>query len=183
MDGSPVLSALFFRLSHPPYAVVEFLRAGAQLQVLLQQLGGDDLKHSCVDDLLSVFSGVRTRRLSSCARPEVAVGCDRLGGKMRILGIVWLCASLRAVAGTSAHACEDGHWIDEVLADGQILKLEDGSLWKVEAVDAVTSSHLASSFKRHCLRRQDCERRRWRDGSCAKNTLTRGMSRLDAGAG
>ena len=69
-----------------------------------------------------------------------AVGCDRLGGKMRILGIVWLCASLSAVAGTSAHACEDGHWIDEVLADGQILKLEDGSLWKVGAVDAVTSS-------------------------------------------
>jgi hypothetical protein len=59
---------------------------------------------------------------------------------MHILGIVWLCASLSAVAGTSAHACEDGHWIDEVLADGQILKLEDGSLWKVGAVDAVTSS-------------------------------------------
>lgn len=39
-----------------------------------------------------------------------------------------------------AFACEDGHWIQEVLADGQILKLEDGSLWKVDPADAVDSA-------------------------------------------
>jgi hypothetical protein len=33
-----------------------------------------------------------------------------------------------------------GHWIEEVLADGKILKLEDGSLWRVDSVDAVTSA-------------------------------------------
>ena len=59
---------------------------------------------------------------------------------MRILLIVALCTSFGAVTGTPAIACEDGHWITEVLADGQILKLEDDSLWKVEPVDAVTSS-------------------------------------------
>jgi hypothetical protein len=37
-------------------------------------------------------------------------------------------------------ACEDGHWIGEVLADGKILKLEDGSIWQVDPVDTVTSS-------------------------------------------
>jgi hypothetical protein len=45
-----------------------------------------------------------------------------------------------AASATPASACEDGHWIDEVMADGQILRLEDGSLWKVEPVDAVTST-------------------------------------------
>jgi len=45
-----------------------------------------------------------------------------------------------AVASAPARACEDGHWIDEVVADGQILKLEDGSLWKVDPTDTLTSS-------------------------------------------
>jgi hypothetical protein len=53
-----------------------------------------------------------------------------------------LCAILLfgAVASVPARACEDGHWIEEVLADGQILKLEDGTLWKVDPVDTITSS-------------------------------------------
>jgi hypothetical protein len=49
-------------------------------------------------------------------------------------------ALLSAVAAAPASACEDGHWIEEVLADGQILKLEDGSLWKVDPTDTPTSS-------------------------------------------
>src|SRR6266478_1334868 len=62
--------------------------------------------------------------------------------KMRIMGIVALGAALAgcAVASAPARACDDGHWIDEVLADGQILKLEDGSLWKVDPTDTLTSS-------------------------------------------
>jgi len=53
-----------------------------------------------------------------------------------------LCAILLfgAVASAPARACDDGHWIDEVVADGQILKLEDGSLWKVDPTDTLTSS-------------------------------------------
>jgi hypothetical protein len=53
-----------------------------------------------------------------------------------------LCAILLfgAIASAPARACEDGHWIDEVLADGQILKLEDGTLWQVDPGDTITSS-------------------------------------------
>jgi hypothetical protein len=35
---------------------------------------------------------------------------------------------------------ESQSWLDAVLADGQILKLEDGSLWKVDPSDTVTSA-------------------------------------------
>lgn len=52
--------------------------------------------------------------------------------------MIWAVALFGAA--TPACACEDGHWIDEVLADGAILKLEDGSIWKVADFDAVTSS-------------------------------------------
>lgn len=36
--------------------------------------------------------------------------------------------------------CEDGHWIDSVSDDGTIVKLEDGSVWEVDAVDAIDSA-------------------------------------------
>jgi hypothetical protein len=35
--------------------------------------------------------------------------------------------------------CTAGHWIDSVAGDGQIVKLEDGSLWRVDDVDTVTT--------------------------------------------
>jgi len=41
-------------------------------------------------------------------------------------------------SGTSS--CETGHWIDSVLDDGQIIKLEDGSIWQVDPVDAIDSA-------------------------------------------
>ena len=37
-------------------------------------------------------------------------------------------------------SCEGGHWIDEVMGDGAIIKLEDGSLWQVDSVDTVDSA-------------------------------------------
>jgi hypothetical protein len=40
----------------------------------------------------------------------------------------------------AASVCEDGHWIEEVLADGKIIRLEDGSLWRVNDIDTVVSS-------------------------------------------
>lgn len=36
--------------------------------------------------------------------------------------------------------CESGHWIDSVAGGGKILKLEDGSMWAVDAIDIVISS-------------------------------------------
>lgn len=36
--------------------------------------------------------------------------------------------------------CESGHWIQSVIDDGSIIKLEDGSVWKVESIDTITST-------------------------------------------
>jgi hypothetical protein len=36
--------------------------------------------------------------------------------------------------------CEDGHWIESVSSDGSIIKLEDGSVWEVDAGDTVDSA-------------------------------------------
>lgn len=45
-----------------------------------------------------------------------------------------------AVRGGGASGCEDGHWIESVSSDGSIVKLEDGSVWEVDAGDAVDSA-------------------------------------------
>jgi hypothetical protein len=39
-----------------------------------------------------------------------------------------------------AQSCEAGHWIADVTGDGQIIVLEDGSLWEVDLADTVTTS-------------------------------------------
>lgn len=39
----------------------------------------------------------------------------------------------------SSSSCETGHWVESVSNDGQIVKLEDGSIWEVDAVDAIDS--------------------------------------------
>ncbi|HZQ68113.1 MAG TPA: hypothetical protein VFA68_06310 [Terriglobales bacterium] len=36
--------------------------------------------------------------------------------------------------------CESGHWIESVSDDGDIIKLEDGSVWEVDAADTVDSA-------------------------------------------
>ena len=51
----------------------------------------------------------------------------------------------RATVGTAPHRsarsnCESGHWIDSVTDDGSVIKLEDGSLWKVDDADIVDSA-------------------------------------------
>jgi hypothetical protein len=37
-------------------------------------------------------------------------------------------------------SCESGHWVEEVMSDGEIVKLEDGSLWRVDSADTVDSA-------------------------------------------
>ena len=50
-------------------------------------------------------------------------------------------ASRRASRARShSSGCEDGHWVDSVSDDGTIVKLEDGSVWEVDAVDAIDSA-------------------------------------------
>jgi len=40
----------------------------------------------------------------------------------------------------SSSSCESGHWVESVSDDGQIVKLEDGSIWEVDVVDAIDSA-------------------------------------------
>ncbi len=35
--------------------------------------------------------------------------------------------------------CEGGHWIDSVIDDGRIVKLEDGTVWQVDSIDQIYS--------------------------------------------
>lgn len=40
-----------------------------------------------------------------------------------------------------AHAdCESDHWVTSVSSDGQIVILEDGSVWEVDSVDTLDST-------------------------------------------
>jgi hypothetical protein len=57
----------------------------------------------------------------------------------RLIALVAM-LTLAATDRASAQNCEDGHWIDAVLDDGRLIRLEDGSLWQVDPIDIVTSS-------------------------------------------
>jgi hypothetical protein len=46
----------------------------------------------------------------------------------------------RSGARGGSSGCEPGHWIESVAADGQIIKLEDGSIWEVDTVDVIDSA-------------------------------------------
>ena len=60
---------------------------------------------------------------------------------MRYLGYAFGLSLLAISLGTTASpACESGHWIDAVLSDGEVIKLEDGSLWEVDAGDQATAA-------------------------------------------
>lgn len=36
--------------------------------------------------------------------------------------------------------CESGHWVESVTSDGEIVKLEDGSVWQIESSDAIDTA-------------------------------------------
>jgi hypothetical protein len=48
-------------------------------------------------------------------------------------------AMLVSFGRAQAQTCEDGHWIEAVLHDGRLIRLEDGSPWQVDPIDTVTS--------------------------------------------
>jgi hypothetical protein len=43
-------------------------------------------------------------------------------------------------AGDSLSRCEANHWIAAVMDDGKLVKLEGGSIWEVDALDAIDSA-------------------------------------------
>ena len=38
------------------------------------------------------------------------------------------------------NGCSDGHWIQSITGNGEIIELEDGSIWQVDSIDTITSS-------------------------------------------
>lgn len=48
------------------------------------------------------------------------------------------CALMSLASAASAN-CVQGHYIQEVMGDGKIIRLENDSLWQVDAVDTVDS--------------------------------------------
>jgi hypothetical protein len=54
----------------------------------------------------------------------------------KLIGAVALVLTLAC----PALACESGHWIENVMADGEVIKLEDGSVWQVDPGDSITAA-------------------------------------------
>jgi len=76
----------------------------------------------CRHELLSADEVVRARKAEQSAARSVTARSS---------------AQRRTFKGRSG--CEAGHWVDSVMDDGKIVKLEDGSVWEVDAVDAIDS--------------------------------------------
>jgi hypothetical protein len=55
-----------------------------------------------------------------------------------LLIVIFAMVAVSGLGRANAQFCEDGHWIDAVLDDGRLIRLEDGSLWQV---DRMTPSH------------------------------------------
>jgi hypothetical protein len=53
---------------------------------------------------------------------------------------VILVAAIAVFAVSVARACDDGYSIQAILDDGNVIKLDDGSVWKVDAIDTITAS-------------------------------------------
>lgn len=45
--------------------------------------------------------------------------------------------SAAAPHGSSGSGCEDGHWVETVSSRGEIVKLEDGSIWEINSIDRI----------------------------------------------
>jgi hypothetical protein len=53
--------------------------------------------------------------------------------------MLFVCTCLFFIISKS-YACESGHWLTNVFADGEIIVLEDGSKWQVDAADKINTS-------------------------------------------
>ncbi|MBF0132836.1 MAG: hypothetical protein HQL75_09665 [Magnetococcales bacterium] len=55
--------------------------------------------------------------------------------------MIWLVAIFMVCeSGISYGACEVGHWVSEKIGSGEIIRLEDGSLWEIDSIDRIDTS-------------------------------------------
>ena len=64
----------------------------------------------------------------------------RWSARSALLASLVAVAMLAQLSRANSQTCEDGHWIESVLDNGRLIRLEDGSLWQVNAIDTITSS-------------------------------------------
>ena len=57
---------------------------------------------------------------------------------LRLLLAVVLATSLLTTPALAA--CDDGHWISEVVNDGAVVVLQDGSMWRVDGIDQIDTA-------------------------------------------
>lgn len=100
-------------------------------------------------ELRKVFAAERSENLRICLTGLYPSLCDR--AQLTSVQLSEVQTAEKRVAESSPHQklttsrrvgsfdCDSGHWVDSVSSDGQIVKLEDGSIWEVDPVDAIDS--------------------------------------------
>ena len=84
------------------------------------------------------FPSLCDRTLLTPDQALQAASAERIAASTRATGRSRAYSQTRHAVGSSG--CETGHWIESVSDDGEIVKLEDGSVWEVEAGDTVDSA-------------------------------------------
>lgn len=96
------------------------------------------------DQLKSVQLAEKRENLSTCLTGRYPTICNKSiltnEERVRVAEAEKVAQkSLRSSTRTSRRSsgCETGHWVQEVMADGEFVKLEDGSLWQISPADQV----------------------------------------------
>jgi hypothetical protein len=71
------------------------------------------------DQRVAVAASEKQNKIVTNSRATPAVGTRHAGG---------------------SYYCDSGHWVEEVMSDGEIVKLEDGTLWEISGGDQVDTA-------------------------------------------
>lgn len=104
-------------------------------------------------ELEQVVTAEKSENLRTCLAGNYASLCDKSGltdeQRSQVLAAEQRAAQSKTANGGSAPLrirrssssnCESGHWIESVSDGGEIIKLEDGSIWQVDALDIIDSA-------------------------------------------
>ena len=94
------------------------------------------------DELRQVIAAEKRANLQTCMNARYKALCKKELLTEDELRRVLLAESAEAErqAAQNRRQCATGHWVQSVSGDGQIVRLEDGSAWQVNSVDAVTTA-------------------------------------------
>lgn len=78
-------------------------------------------------------------RTNNCSSPFASTIANLGWVVWSVRWMRWVRAIRSSQPRRASNGCESGHWIDSVMDDGGIIKLEDGSLWEVDSIDRIDS--------------------------------------------